>query len=145
MSIRSTSRYFRPNRVKSVAAPKVLVVDDLRGDRTIVAAILAAGGYSVAVARDGWTALDLLAEIPFDLVVVDYQMPGIDGVETFRRAREMRPTLVGIFLTAYANINTVFPAIDVGVERVLAKPASARELLSVVQELVGPGQPPANA
>ncbi len=128
-----------------MAAPRILVIDDLRGDRTVVAAILAGGGYSVAVARDGWTALDLLAEIPFDLVVVDYQMPGIDGVETFRRARQMRPTLVGIFLTAHANINTVFPAIDVGVERVLAKPASAHELLSVVQELVGPGQQPAHA
>jgi CheY-like chemotaxis protein len=123
----------------SMTAPRILVIDDLRSDRTVAAAILAGGGYSVAVARDGWTALDLLAEIPFDLVVVDYCMPGIDGVETFRKARQLRPTLQGIFLTAHANINSVYPAVGVGIERVLAKPTDAQELLAVVEDLVGPG------
>ena len=122
-----------------MANPNILVIDDMRSDRTVVAAILAGGGYSVAVARDGWTALDLLAEIPFDLAVVDYSMPGINGVEMFRKAKALRPALVGIFLTAHADINTIFPAMEVGIERVLAKPADARELLAVVETLVGPG------
>jgi len=122
-----------------MANPNILVIDDMRSDRTVVAAILAGGGYSVAVARDGWTALDLLAEIPFDLAVVDYNMPGINGVEMFRKAKALRPSLLGIFLTAHADINTIFPAMEVGIERVLAKPADARELLAVVETLVGPG------
>lgn len=125
--------------VSFMANPNILVIDDLRSDRTVVAAILAGGGYSVAVARDGWTALDLLAEIPFDLAVVDYSMPGINGVEMFRKAKALRPSLLGIFLTAHADINTIFPAMEVGIERVLAKPADARELLEVVETLVGPG------
>jgi len=125
--------------VSSMANPNILVIDDMRSDRTVVAAILAGGGYSVAVARDGWTALDLLAEIPFDLAVVDYNMPGINGVEMFRKAKALRPSLLGIFLTAHADINTIFPAMEVGIERVLAKPADARELLAVVETLVGPG------
>jgi ActR/RegA family two-component response regulator len=46
---------------------------------------------------------------------------------------------LGVFLTAYANINTVFPAIEAGVERVLAKPLNADELLRLTKDLIGPG------
>jgi DNA-binding response OmpR family regulator len=45
--------------------------------------------------------------------------------------------VAGVFLTAHTTIDTVFPAIDAGVERVLAKPVDARELLPVIRELVG--------
>jgi DNA-binding response OmpR family regulator len=117
---------------------RVLVVDDDRSVSGVVAAILTDRGYAVDVASDGRSALKLVAENSYILAVLDYQMPDMDGVEVFRRARERQPDLLGIFLTAYANINTVFPAIDAGIERVLAKPPSRRELLPVVEELIGP-------
>jgi DNA-binding response OmpR family regulator len=117
---------------------RVLVVDDDRSVSGVVAAILTDRGYAVDVASDGRSALKLVAENSYILAVLDYQMPDMDGVEVFRRARERQPDLLGIFLTAYANINTVFPAIDAGIERVLAKPPSRRELVPVVEELIGP-------
>jgi len=116
---------------------RVLVVDDDRSVSRLVAAILRDRGYIVDVANDGRSALNLVAENPYILAVLDYQMPDMDGVELFQRARETQPDLLGIFLTAYANINTVFPAIDAGIERVLSKPPSRGDLIPVVEELIG--------
>jgi CheY-like chemotaxis protein len=117
---------------------RVLVVDDDRSVSRVVAEILTDRGYTVDVANDGRSALKLVAENRYILAVLDYQMPDMNGVEVFQRAREQQPELLGIFLTAYANLNTVFPAIDAGIERVLSKPPSRRELIPLVEELIGP-------
>lgn len=116
---------------------RILVVDDDRSHRQIVGRILGSRGYAVETAADGADALKLLTSGKYDLAIIDYMMPGMNGVETFREARKICPTLLGVFLTAHANINTVFPAVDAGIERVLAKPANAEELLTVVDELLG--------
>lgn len=115
---------------------RVLVVDDDRSTSALVATILADGGYQVDIANDGHAALQLIAQRSYILAVLDYQMPGMDGIEVFQRARQQQPHLLGIFLTAYANLNTVFPAIDAGIERVLSKPPSRRQLIPVVKELI---------
>jgi len=115
---------------------RILVVDDDRSHRQIVGRILGTRGYQVDTAEDGTDALKLLSSGNFDLAIIDYMMPGMNGVETFRAARKIRPALLGVFLTAHANINTIFPAVDAGIERVLAKPANADELLAVVEELL---------
>jgi DNA-binding response OmpR family regulator len=119
---------------------KILVVDDDRSNCDLVSRLLAQQGYDCDVALDGEAALELVAETPYALAVLDYQMPGMNGVELFRRVRELQPDLLGVFLTAYPSINTVFPAIDAGVERVLAKPANARELVAVVEDMIGPAE-----
>jgi CheY-like chemotaxis protein len=120
-------------------SPRVLVVDDDRSNAALVSRVLASKGYTVDVAADGKSALELVRERSYQLAVVDYQMPGMNGVELFREARCLQPALLGVFLTAYANINTVFPAIEAGVERVLAKPLDAEELLRLTKDLIGPG------
>lgn len=121
---------------------RVLVVDDDRSNSEIVARVLAAHGYAVDAAPNGQAALELVKQHPYRLAVVDYQMPGMNGVEFFRLARELQPELRGVFLTAYANINTVFPAIEAGVERVLAKPLNSRELIRIADALTAPGATP---
>lgn len=116
---------------------RLIVVDDDRSTADVVAKLLGDRGYQVDVACDGQTALQLISQHPYDLAVLDYQMPGLNGVEVFRRARELRPDLRGIFLTAYTTIDTVFPAVDAGIERVLSKPANAQELIPVVEQVLG--------
>jgi CheY-like chemotaxis protein len=122
---------------------RVLVVDDDRSNSEIVSRVLAAHGYTVDAAPNGQAALELVKQHSYRLAVVDYQMPGMNGVEFFRLARDLQPELRGVFLTAYANINTVFPAIEAGVERVLAKPLNSRELIRIADALVAPGSTPA--
>jgi CheY-like chemotaxis protein len=119
-------------------SPRVLVVDDDRSNSALVSRVLAGHGYMVDTATDGPSALKLIDEHPYKLAIIDYQMPGMNGVELFRAARQKQPELPGLFLTAYANINTVFPAIEAGIERVLAKPLDSAELIRLAAELIGP-------
>jgi len=116
---------------------RLLVVDDDRGNCALVSKMLSDQGYEVDVANDGPTALDMIETNPYDLVVLDYQMPGMDGVELYRRISERHPEIVGVFLTAFTTLDTVYPAIAAGVKRVLAKPVNRAELLPLVEEIVG--------
>lgn len=120
---------------------RVLVVDDDRSHCDIVARLLSTQGFTVDIASDGLAALELVRRNPYVVAVLDYQMPGMNGVELFRQAKEIQPDLRALFLTAYTNISTVFPAIEAGAERVLAKPVNANELLSLVDELIRPRRP----
>jgi CheY-like chemotaxis protein len=117
--------------------PRLLVVDDDRSCRTIVAEMLVDRGYLVDTASDGFDALRMAESTPYALAVLDYQMPGMDGVELFGRLRRLQPDIQGVFLTAFATLDTVYPAIAAGVERVLAKPPQNDELLPLVEELAG--------
>jgi CheY-like chemotaxis protein len=116
--------------------PHLLVVDDDRSNCAIVSRLLTDQGFPVDVANDGPEALELVSQQPYALAVIDYQMPGMDGVELYRRIRELRPELVGVFLTAFTTLSTVYPAIEAGVERVLAKPVNRDELIPLVEEIV---------
>ena len=116
---------------------QVLVVDDDQAACAVIAKMLSLRGYRVDVAHSGETALELVRKTAYGLALIDYRMPGMDGVELFRRIHELRPETVGVFLTGFPTIDTVFPAIGAGVERVLAKPASSTELIDVVEQFVG--------
>lgn len=114
---------------------RILVVDDDRGNAVLVSRVLSSQGYDVDVANGGEAALSLVKNQHYDVAVVDYQMPGMNGAEFLREALVEQPDLQGVFLTAYANINNVYSAIDAGATRVLAKPLVADDLLSLMEGL----------
>ena len=127
-----------PEMLDDVATKqRILIVDDDRSSCEILSKILSLRGYTVDVAYDGTTALRLIQQRDYGLALIDYRMPGMDGVELYRRIRELRPNLVGVFVTGFPTIDTIYPAIAVGVERVIAKPAGSGELLQVIEEFVG--------
>jgi DNA-binding NtrC family response regulator len=82
----------------------------------------------VAEARSGEEALRLAAEHPPDVVLLDLNLPGIDGIETFRRLRERVPGVQGIVLTGFASIEAARQAIHLDVVEFLTKPAPLGEL-----------------
>jgi PAS domain S-box-containing protein len=96
----------QPDRSKSAASSgRILVVDDDAGVREITVQMLRQGGYGVVEVDSGQAALDALArgEV-YDLVVMDIAMPGLDGIETVRRARERWPGLNVLYVTGFAEI-----------------------------------------
>jgi len=116
----------------------ILIVDD-NPDACEMASkmIQCSGDYQTETASNGPAALELVKAHPFSLAIIDYAMPGMNGVELFRRMRQIRPEMKGIFLTGFTTIDVVFPAIDAGILRVLAKPVNFDELLPVVQQCCG--------
>jgi DNA-binding response OmpR family regulator len=114
----------------------ILLVDDDPDSCATAAKMLWALGHQVDVAYDGPTALMLIDTNPYSLAIIDYQMPGMNGVELFRAMKRRRPDIVGIFLTGFTTIDVVYPAIEAGILRVLQKPVDFAELLPLINEHV---------
>jgi CheY-like chemotaxis protein len=72
------------------AAPRILIVDDISDNRTILLRRFQRQGFQVVEADSGLKALELIASQEFDLVLLDVMMPGIDGIETMKRIRSQR-------------------------------------------------------
>jgi DNA-binding response OmpR family regulator len=113
----------------------ILIVEDDQAVAEVVHDQLVMAGHSVAVARDGATALRLLETRPADLVILDWKLPGLDGLEVCRRirARSMTPILM---LTVRAEEVDRVLGLEVGADDYLTKPFSMRELLARTRALL---------
>jgi CheY-like chemotaxis protein len=120
-----------------MAAAHILCVDDDPDSCASLSDVLADLGYGVRVAYNGETALLLLDENVYRLALIDYRMPGMDGVSLYRHIRGRRPDLVGVLVTAFAGPEAVAAAAEAGMRRVLAKPVDFGQLLPLVGEVLG--------
>lgn len=121
---------------------RVLVVDDDRANVRLVSKLLTDAGFAVDTACDGESALELVKQNRYAVAVLDYQMPGMNGVELYQQIVNMQSDVRGIFLTAFTTLDTVYPAIMSGIERVLAKPVARDELVPLVESLMGKTKSP---
>ena len=109
------------------AGPALLVVDDNEANRDMLGRRLTRLGYAVTVAVDGYDALDRVAHTPFDLVLLDVMMPGLDGFEVLRRLKgdaALRHVPV-IVLSASDEVDSAVRCIELGAEDYLPKPIDA--------------------
>jgi adenylate cyclase len=113
---------------------RILVVDDTPANIQALAAILKERGYQISVATNGQQALDLLARVQPDLILLDVMMPGMDGFETCRqiKAAEQWRQIPVIFLTAKTETADIVQGFEVGAVDYVAKPFNAHELLARV-------------
>lgn len=113
----------------------VLVIDDEYGVRSGIRQILELEGYAVEVAASGREALAALAERPFDVALIDYQLPDVDGLTLLGSLRAQHPDTMTCMITAYANIDTAIAATRQGIDFFLPKPFSPDDLLGVIETL----------
>jgi two-component system, NtrC family, response regulator HydG len=114
--------------------PRILVVDDDPDICENLKDILNDIGYHVETAHDGPRALEMLTGPPFDVVLLDFRMPGMDGVTLYRKIKEQRAGTVALLLTAFAGPQTTHDALSAGAWKVLAKPVDFSNLLGLVEE-----------
>jgi two-component system response regulator HydG len=113
---------------------RVLIVDDEADTCANLSDIFSDFGYYVDTAHDGQSALKLIESQPFyDIVLLDLRMPGMDGLELYRRIKQKSAGTVALIVTAYASSETAKSAIAAGARRVLSKPVDIGQLLSLVQ------------
>ena len=93
---------------------KILVVDDQIGMLETFTDILEDNGFEVKTAEDGFTAITQVRQNKFDLIFMDIQMPGINGVQTFREIKKISPKTTVIMMTAYSVEDLLEEAIAEG-------------------------------
>jgi DNA-binding response OmpR family regulator len=113
---------------------RILVVDDEQFIRFLLAEQLAQEGYEVSTAASGEEAVAMLQKATFDLMLLDLKMPGMDGIEVMRAARDIAPETVVIMLTAHATLDSAIEALRYGGHDYLLKPSSAEDILSSVEQ-----------
>ena len=108
----------------------VLVVEDDPSVRGAVERALRHAGHTPTVATDGHRALEQVTATPFDAVILDLGLPGLDGLEVCRRLREQRNTVPVLMLTARAAVAERVAGLDAGADDYLVKPFALDELLA---------------
>jgi len=112
----------------SKGKPSILVVDDDDGICDTMADILGEMNYTVNTATDGYKALELVKTHEYAMTLMDLRMPGLDGLETLKRMRLVKPSMKVVMITAYAHDETMNELKKVGVEAILSKPIKFAEL-----------------
>ncbi|MFK8136951.1 MAG: sigma-54-dependent transcriptional regulator [Bdellovibrionales bacterium] len=113
---------------------KVLVVDDDAGlRRTVSSAIRTVGKFDVYEAFDGQNAMEQIKEADFDVVILDVDMPRLNGLQTLKLIKEHDPRIICLILTAHANIEDAVNAVKEGAYNYISKPVHNEELLEMIE------------
>jgi excisionase family DNA binding protein len=126
-----------PARPSAAARPRILVVDDEASIRDLLAKTLALAEYEVDVAPDGRSALDRLRMYPYDLLIADLKMPGLDGLALIREAKRLKPELPVIIITGFSTESSAIEAVNLGVAGYLTKPFRVPQVLAAAAKALG--------
>ena len=132
-----------PEAVSTVDTPassrstmRILIIDDEAAVRESLETLLTFEGFSVTIAPEGATGLDLLARDEFDLLLLDLALPGESGLDLLPRIVELRPQLPVIMITAYGTVGNVVEAIRAGADNFVQKPWDNEKLLLDIRSAI---------
>jgi excisionase family DNA binding protein len=128
-----------PSRPASAgnARPRVLVVDDEASIRDLLAKTLALAEYDVDVSPDGRSALERMRLYPYDLLIADLKMPGMDGLTVIREAKRYKADLPVIIITGFSTESSAIEAVNLGVAGYLTKPFRVPQVLAAAAKALG--------
>ncbi len=118
----------------------ILIVDDEEELRENLRDLLEFSGFHVVAAQSGEEALQSVQQHSFDAVMLDIQLPGIDGLETLKRIKEIRPDLPVAMVSASSVRGVLALAEEYGATLTILKPYSPQEMLQAVETLLAKGR-----
>jgi excisionase family DNA binding protein len=121
----------------TTSRPRVLVVDDEASIRDLLAKTLALAEYDVDLAPDGRAALERLRIIPYDLLITDLKMPGVDGLTVIKEARRLKTDIPVIIITGFSTESSAIEAVNLGVSGYLTKPFRVPRVLAAAAKALG--------
>ena len=122
------------------AAPKVpgriLVIDDDRSARMLLERVLTRAGHVVTLVDSAEDGLTRLKAEPFDLLITDKNLPGLDGLEVLKQARTAQPRLRALLITGFPTPETQVAANDLGVHAYVTKPFGVHDILDICESAI---------
>jgi two-component system nitrogen regulation response regulator NtrX len=112
---------------------QILIVDDEASIRTSLKGVLQDEGYEVRTAQDGHEALEMIKADPPDLVMLDIWMPGLDGIETLGKIKELAPEVEVVMISGHGTVETAVKTTKLGAYDFLEKPLSLEKTVLIVQ------------
>ncbi|PYM87060.1 MAG: hypothetical protein DMD84_25045 [Candidatus Rokuibacteriota bacterium] len=118
------------------AKTRILIVDDAGPVVVLCVNVLQALGYAVKGANRGETAVELLRKERFDLMVLDYKMPGMTGFDVYQQAKGLYPDIAVVLVTGHGSPEVVTEANRMGFDSILLKPFTSEELRGTVEKVL---------
>ncbi len=123
-------------RRRILMGAKVLVIDDEEALRSSVAKIITRLGHEVRTSANATQGLDRLAREPFDVVLTDFRLPDLDGLEVLERARAIRPDAEVVLFTGFGSIPLAVQAVKLGAYDFITKPVKRADLERVITRAI---------
>jgi DNA-binding NtrC family response regulator len=114
------------------SAPRLLLVDDEERFRVTLSKLLGVRGIQVAAVGSGEEALEELKNKPYDVILLDVRMPGMNGIEALAAIKKINPDLEVIILTGHASVDAAVDIMKLGGYDYLLKPCSVDELMDKI-------------
>ena len=115
-----------------MAKTRVLIVDDEESMRYFLTRALKRKGFDVAAVASGEEAVEDLTATERDVILLDLRLPGMDGIEVLRRAKEIRPAAAVIMMSGYGTVDRALEAMRLGAFDFLQKPFDVKTLLAAI-------------
>jgi DNA-binding response OmpR family regulator len=112
----------------------VLIIDDDKSVLRTFSRVLAKCGYEVETAETGKEALEKISKKPYDVALIDFRLPDMDGTELLSKAKNQQRTTVKIMITGLPSLATGNKALDEGADAYLVKPVKPEELMALIEE-----------
>ncbi|KKN09034.1 hypothetical protein LCGC14_1050610 [marine sediment metagenome] len=115
---------------------RILIIDDDIGMTETLSDILSDMDYITDTVNEGYKGIDMIRKNSYDLVLLDIKMPVINGVETYKKIKDIIPSLKVIMMTAYSVEELVEEAINEGAFGIIYKPINIKNLLAIIEKLL---------
>ena len=122
------------NRIKNM---KILLVDDDEWIRDSLSLFFEAEGCNLLTFETAEEGMEAVNQQTYDIVISDYKLPGMDGLEFFRRVKEKQPNAFQILITAYANCEIIKEADEIGVKDIIPKPFTSEDVETSLSRIIG--------